>query len=270
MEQIQYIPLDKIEVGTQVRKAFDEEAIDGLVASLKAVGQLQPIRVRKVADKFRVVCGERRTRAARLAGLTTLAAIIEVKDLSEGEVLQRQIIENCQRENLCPIEKARGITRLMEVTGWKIGEAAIKLGMSAGMATKLLGVLKLSETIQQQVASGAIAVSAAYELSRVDDAAVQSELAGELAAGRLNRDGLAGAIKARSRTPKAVTPALPSRVTAALPGGKSVTVVGPALDLESFIEILDEILNQARKVRHKGIELGTLVKMLRDQAMQLP
>ena len=122
MEQIQYIPLDKIEVDPQVRKAFDEESIDGLVASLKVVGQLQPIRVRKVADKFRVVCGERRTRAARLAGLTTLAAIIEVRDLSEGEVLQRQIIENCQRENLCPIEKARGITRLMEVmnsnTNW--------------------------------------------------------------------------------------------------------------------------------------------------------
>ena len=270
MEQIQYIPLDQIEVGPQVRIAFDEEAIDGLVASLKAVGQLQPIRVRKVADKYRVVTGERRTRAARLAGLTTLAAIIEVKDLSEGDVLQRQIIENCQREDLCPIEKARGITRLMEATGWKIGEAATQLGMSAGMATKLLGILKLSEPIQQQVASGAIAVSAAYELSRVDDAAVRSELAGELAAGRLTRDGLAGAIKARSKTSTPHKRELTSRVTALLSGGRTVTVLGPSLNLEGFIEALEELLNKARKVRPQGVELGTFAKMLRDQAMQLP
>ena len=270
MEQIQYIPLDKIEVGPQVRIAFDEEAIDGLVASLKAVGQLQPIRVRKVADKYRVVTGERRTRAARLAGLTTLAAIIEVKDLSEGDVLQRQIIENCQREDLCPIEKARGITRLMEATGWKIGDAATQLGMSAGMATKLLGILKLSEPIQQQVASGAIAVSAAYELSRVDDAAVRSELAGELAAGRLTRDGLAGAIKARSKTSTPHKRELTSRVTALLSGGRTVTVLGPSLNLEGFIEALEELLNKARKVRPQGVELGTFAKMLRDQAMQLP
>lgn len=270
MEQIQYIPLDKIEVDPQVRKEFDEESIDGLVASLKAVGQLQPIRVRKVADKFRVVCGERRTRAARLAGLTTLAAIIEGKDLSEGDVLQRQIIENCQREDLCPIEKARGITRLMEVTGWKIGETATKLGMSAGTATKLLGVLKLSEPIQQQVNSGVIAISAAYALSRVDDEAVQSELAGELAAGRLTRDGLAGAIKARS---KANTPSksdLTTRVTALLSSGRTVTVTGASLNLEGFIEVLEELLAKARKVRPQGVELGTFSKMLRDQAMQLP
>lgn len=270
MEQIQYIPLDKIEVEPQVRKSFDEESLESLVASLKAVGQLQPIRVRKVADKFRVVCGERRTRAARLAGLTTLAAIIEGRDLSEGEVLQRQIIENCQRENLCPIEKARGITRLMEVTGWKIGEAAAKLGMSAGMATKLLGVLKLAEPIQQQVASGAIAVSAAYELSRVDDAAVQSELAGELAAGRLTRDGLTGAIKARSNPNKPSKSELTTRVTALLSGGRTVTVTGPSLNLEGFIELVEELLTKARKVRPQGVELGTFAKMLRDQAMQLP
>ena len=154
MEQIQYIAVDRITANPQVRKVFDLEALEGLAASLQEVGQLQPLRVRMVGDKFIIVDGERRYRAAKLAALETLAVIVEGKDLCESELLQRQLMANCQREDLSPIEKAKAITQLMEVTGWKVGEAAGKLGMSAGMATKLLGILKLPEPILLQVTAG--------------------------------------------------------------------------------------------------------------------
>lgn len=266
MEQIQHIPLDKIVADVQVRKAFDEEGLIGLAASLTAVGQLQPCRVRKLGDKYVIVDGERRYRAAKLAGLTTLAVIIEGKELCEGEVIQRQYISNCQREDLSPLEKATAIASLMNVTGWKAGEAATRLGISNGTATRLLALLTLPEPIRDQVAAGVIPASAAYELSRVGDAGQQQELANKFAAGRLTRDALAGAIKAQTKGTTKVPSAVTGRATAQLGEGRTVTVVGHSLNLEGFIGILEEALAKARKVRPQGVELKTFVKMLKDQA----
>ena len=266
VEQIQHIPLDKIVADVQVRKTFDEEGLVGLATSLTAVGQLQPCRVRKLGDKYVIVDGERRYRAAKLAGLTTLAVIIEGKDLSEGEVIQRQYISNCQREDLSPLEKATAIASLMNVTGWKAGEAATRLGISNGTATRLLALLTLPEPIRDQVAAGVIPASAAYELSRVGDAGQQQELANKFAAGRLTRDALAGAIKAQTKGTTKVPSVATGRATAQLGEGRTVTVVGHTLNLEGFIEILEEALAKARKVRPQGVELKTFVKMLKDQA----
>ncbi len=265
MEQIQHIPLDKIVANVQVRKVFDQESLDGMATSLKEVGQLQPCRVRRFGEKFMLVSGERRWRAAPMAGLTSLAVIIEGKDLCEGEVLQRQLIENVQREDLTPLEKATAIVELMKSTGWKAGEAATRLGISNASATRLLAMLTLPESIQNQVAAGLIPASAAYELSRVGDAGQQQELANQFAAGRLTRDGLAGAIKAQAKSVTKDPSVATGRATAQLGDGRTVTVVGHSLSLEGFIEILEELLGKARKVRPQGVELGTFIAMLKDQ-----
>ena len=269
-DEIREILIADVIVDPQVRKEFEPSSLDELAASLKEAGQQQPILVRQRCDKFGLIFGERRWRAAQLAGWTKIRAIVTQVDLTESEIVQRQLVENIQRVSLCPLEVAKGMQQLMELNGLKAGVVATRLGVSAAKVSKYLGLLKFPEAIQQQVSSGAIAVSAAYELSRVDNAAVQSELAGELAAGRLTRDGLAGAIKARSKADKPPQSELTTRVTALLGGGRTVTVLGPSLNLEGFIEVLEELLAKARKVRPQGVELGTFSKMLRDQAMQLP
>jgi ParB family chromosome partitioning protein len=265
-EQIQYPRLDQVATASQVREHFDEESIYGLAMSLKEVGQLQPIRVRKVGDKFVIVDGERRFRAAKKAGFTTIAAIIEEKDMTGGEVVQRQMIANCQREDLTPLEKSKAVAGLMEETGWNASQVAAKLGLSNATVTRLLALLTLPAEVQKRVASGEIAASAAYELARVEDAGEQAKLANQLASGRLTRDGLTGAMKAsrNEKPPAGGTQA--ARATAVLGPGRSVTVACADLTLERFIELIEELLAKARKVRPQGVELSTFVKMLRDQS----
>ncbi|MGE4003400.1 MAG: ParB/RepB/Spo0J family partition protein, partial [Planctomycetaceae bacterium] len=107
-EQIQYLPIDKIKAEPQVRETFSEETIRGLAESMKELDQLQPIRVRKNGDWFVIVDGARRYYAAKLiAGRQRIAAIVEADGVGEAETLHKQLVANCQREDLSPLEKAR-------------------------------------------------------------------------------------------------------------------------------------------------------------------
>jgi ParB family chromosome partitioning protein len=176
-ERMIRLAVEKISAAKQVREQFDEESIAGLAATLKAQGQLQPVRVRKVGDKYILVDGERRYRAAKLAGLAELDVIVEEQELTPAETTERSLVANCQREDLKPLEKARGIDSLMTETGWNASEVAQRLGMSNATVSRLLTLLTLSEEIQEQVASGKIAPSAAAELAKVKDADRRSDLA---------------------------------------------------------------------------------------------
>ncbi len=225
-----------------------------------------PIRVRLVNGRYILVDGARRCRAARSAAFTTIAAIVECKDLCRGEITQRQLIANCQRSDLNPIEKSDAVHSLMQETGWNASTAAAKLGFSDSTLSRLLAVRQLPEAIREQVRSGEISLSAAYALKRVDDGAAQSALASEVASGRLTRDALTGSLKAGRKNGESKEAKSPSRVTAKLAPDRAVTVIGESLDLEAFIETLEELLGKARKARTQGVEVGTFIKMLRDQA----
>ena len=266
-DQIRFIAIDKIDVPPQVRTGFEAGRIDEMAASLKEVGQQQPILVRAMDERYELIFGERRLRAAGQLGWLTIKAIVSARELSAGEILQIQLIENLQRVDLCPIETAHGIQRYMEVDGLKAGAVAKRLGLSPGAVSKLLGLLKLPAEIQQQVACGKIAASAAYELSRVDDDEQRTELAEGLATGRMTRDELAGTLKATRIAKPNSRPAF-GRVTAALSGGRTVTVMGPTVTLEGFIAILDELLSKARRERAKGRQIDTFLSSLRDEALQ--
>lgn len=262
-EQIHLVPLADLKVESQVRQHFDDKSIDFLAASLTQTGQLQPIRCRQQGNELIVVDGERRLRAAQQAGLPALQVIIESDNLSKGEVVQRQLISNCQREDLTPLEKAKGIAELMTATGWNASEVAQRLGMSSATISRLLTLLELPPEIQAQVAAGKIAPSAAAELAKVQDSDRQAELAGKVAAGELTRDQVAKAAKQKKRVsaPKSTS----ERLTAMLGLGRVVSVFAPQLSLESLIELLEELLAKARRAKTQNASLATFSKLLEDQ-----
>lgn len=268
-EQIQHLSLELVIAKPQVRTTFDEELLEGMIASLKEVGQLQPIRLRADGKQFVIVDGERRYRAILRLGWPTIAAIVELKGLSEAEIVQRQLIANCQREDLTASEKGAAISRLMVATGWNASQVAAKLGMSSAMATRFLALLSLPNDIRQLVIDGKIAPSSAYELTRIGDAKEQAELALKLASGALTRDGLVGMVKNGHRKPAGKPANGTNRVTAILGTGRSVTVVGKAIDLESFIASLEDVLARARKARPLGVGIETFIAMLKDQSQSV-
>jgi len=265
-EAIQYLPLDKIVCEAQVRDGVADESVVGVARSIQEIGLQQPIRVRREGDKFVVVDGERRLRAARLAKLSTIPAIVEEKELGEGEVIQRQLVANIQRVDLSALEKARAIARLMEATGWNAAETAARLGISAATAARLTALLSLPATIVAQVEAGRLPASTAYEIAKIEDPARQAALAQEAVEGRLTRDGVSGQFKKKRRGESHKESVTASRVIVNLGGERSVTVTGAGICLETLIGWLEELLGRARKARTQGLALKTFIKMLRDQA----
>ena len=128
-EIVQNIKITKIEPDKeQPRKRFDEEKLDELANSIKQYGVIQPIIVTLKDDYYQIIAGERRWRAAKKAGLTEIPCLVRTK--TEQENREIALIENIQRENLNPIEKAKGLRRLLDDYGLTQQELADKLGMS--------------------------------------------------------------------------------------------------------------------------------------------
>jgi ParB family transcriptional regulator, chromosome partitioning protein len=187
----------------QPRKEFSDDAIDRLAASLLKHGQLMPIRVRWNAaiGKWLVISGERRYRAALRAGLKTVACVFADDGLSPSEILQEQIIENLLREDLKPIEQARAYRQLMDLHGWTAKELSGELHVSQGAISKSLMLLTLPAELQGQVDDGAIPATAAYEVAKVEDRAVQREIARRIVDEDLTRDAAAEVVREASGKP---------------------------------------------------------------------
>jgi ParB family transcriptional regulator, chromosome partitioning protein len=184
----------------QPRTEFDDDSIERLAQSLRERGQLQPIRVRwdDAASRYVVVVGERRWRAARRAGLEMLACVVVTGEPSPDDLLEDQLIENCLREDLKPIEQARAFKSLLATRNLSQRQLAERLQIGQATIAKALALLGLPEPIQAAVDAGEIGPDAAYQLSKVADSDEQAALAKEAAAGRLRRDEL----KERTSTPR--------------------------------------------------------------------
>ena len=184
----------------------------------------------------------------------TIAAIVESGELDTGSIIHRQLVENCHKEGLKPLEMARAIQDLMKHTGKSAAETASMLGLAAATVCKLLALLELPDLIQSQVCDGAIPVTAAYELSRVEDASHQQKLAEQLVNGELSRDAISGIVRRQPSTQDNGKPKSPGRVRIELPAGRSITLAGAGLvDLETVVRWLEELLAKARKLRPKGL-----------------
>lgn len=162
----------------QPREHFDEKTLQELAESIKEHGLLEPIIVKKSIKGYDLVAGERRTRAAKLAGLTTISAI--VKDFTDKQMLELALIENIQREDLTPIEEAQAYKNYIEKMNVTQEEAAKRFGKSRSYVTNLLGLLTLPKYVQSEVSAGKISMSHARVLSKIDDIDLILNLAGKI------------------------------------------------------------------------------------------
>lgn len=195
------IPVDRISPDPdQPREEFEPGALDRLATSLREKGQLQPIRVRwdEGRDCYVIICGERRWRAAELAGLQSMQCVISDGPAEAGELLALQLIENCVREDLRPIEQAKAFRSLMAANGWSGNQLARELGIAQPSVVRILALLDLPESVKHRVESGELAPGTAYEIGKLADPAEQAEVAELAVAEGLNRSEVVAAVRERA------------------------------------------------------------------------
>lgn len=162
----------------QPRKNFDEDALLELSESIKQYGLLQPILVQDRKDYYEIIAGERRWRAAKLAGLKQVPVII--KNLTDQEIVEISLIENIQRENLNPIEEAQAYKRLLNEFHLKQDEVAERVSKSRTAVTNSMRLLKLSDKVQQMIIDDMISTGHARALLAIDDPELQYTLANKI------------------------------------------------------------------------------------------
>lgn len=159
----------------QPRKNFDEDALQELSDSIKQFGLLQPILVQDRKDYYEIIAGERRWRAAKLAGLKEIPVMI--RDYTDQEIMEISLIENIQREDLNPIEEAQAYKRLLTEFNLKQDEVAERVSKSRAAVTNSIRLLKLSDEVQQMVIDDMISTGHARTLLAVEDKDEQYNLA---------------------------------------------------------------------------------------------
>ena len=168
------IPLENIVANPrQPRTKFDQEAIEELAASIKQLGVIQPITVRKKGKKFDLISGERRLRAAKLAGLKTIPAYIRLAD--DRDMLEMALVENIQREDLDPIEIALSFQAMIDQLNLTQDEMSKRVGKKRSTITNYLRLLKLDPIIQSGIRDNFISMGHGRTLINIEDNAVQLE-----------------------------------------------------------------------------------------------
>ncbi len=174
-QRVTQLPLADIDTNpAQPRRQFDEEALRALADSIRSNGVLMPLLVVETGARYRIVAGERRFRAARLAGLETVPCI--VRDMDKQQEMEAALIENLQREDLNAIEEAAAIRALMEQCGYTQEMTAKRLGKSRSAVANTLRLLSLPEEIRKSVMTGTISAGHARVLCGIEDAARQERL----------------------------------------------------------------------------------------------
>lgn len=171
-EEIHFVPISKIKTSSvQPRKDFTQESINELAESIKQQGILQPLIVRKRGDEFELISGERRWRAAQIAGLDKAPVII--RDVDDRTALEIALVENLQRENLNPIEEAEGFAKLIETFNLTQEEAAAKVGKNRATVANALRLLKLPPDIQALLKKGNITTGHAKAILSLENPDLQ-------------------------------------------------------------------------------------------------
>jgi ParB family chromosome partitioning protein len=224
----------------QPRQVFDEDAMAELVHSIREVGLLQPVVVRRLeADRYELVMGERRWRAAQQAGLERIPAIVRATD--DTDMLRDALLENLHRSQLNPLEEAAAYQQLLEDFSCTHEELAERIGRSRPQISNTIRLLKLSPPVQRRVAAGVLSAGHARSLLGVDDAERQDRLAARVVAEGISVRGLEEIV------------ATGGGEAAKTPAARRNKPVAPGLD--DLAERLSDRLETRVKVdlgRHKG------------------
>jgi ParB family chromosome partitioning protein len=248
-----HIPLDRIARDeAQPREEFEPESLRRLADSLKARGQLQPVRVRWDEGRgvYVIIAGERRWRAAMMAGLPTLSCVVADGPTDPAGLLAAQLVENALREDLRPVEQARAYRRLMDANGWTSRQVAAELNVSQAAVVKALALLDLPGDVQDRVEQGELAPSAAYEVAKLP-AADQARVAEAVVGEGLTRDEVADLVKA-VRAKRPAPAARPGPVT--MDVGEGVVTVRWKKGGETMtaVQLLRKALKQALERERPG------------------
>ncbi len=185
-QEVTRLPLQKIEPNpNQPRTSFDEEELAALADSIREHGILQPLAVRETDDGYyQIIAGERRWRAARLAGLAELPVV--VLDADDREVMELALVENLQRQDLNPMEEAEGYRALIEEYGLTQEQAAVRVGKSRPAVANMLRLLALPEEVRAQVCDGTLSAGHARALLSLPNERLQRAAAQRIVALRLS------------------------------------------------------------------------------------
>lgn len=261
---LQTIPLDSLVIRAQVRRHFDEQGIRNLADSIGESGLQEPPVAWKDGSQFVLESGERRVQALKLREETHVQVRVVDGPKSAAELIERQLVSNSQRVDLNPVERAHAIQALVD-HGLSAQDVGKKLVLNPSQITKALALLKLSPELQAEIASGRLSADSAYLLSRVEDPKHQANLAAEVLGTRLSRDAVARKVK-RIERGNAARQNGPSRVMAMLGNGRSVTVAGKGLSIDSMIDWLEQLLARAKRAKSQSLSLETFARTMRDQA----
>ncbi len=254
---VRHVPIDRIEPNPEnPRLLFEESALAELASSIREHGVLQPILVRPAGrDHYQLVAGERRWRAARLAGLLTIPALIE--ELDDDAALEIAVIENLQREDLSPLEEANMYEKMVTEHGYSIRKLAQKLGKDKGYLENRLRLADAPEEIRALVSVRKDTISHAYELMKVQDPRKRKRLAAQVASGQLSLVKLRERIEGRPR--RVVDPdAEPEQVAA----GPSADDEDDGFPAPASVPTGDDALITAKATFQEA--LGELLAVLRS------
>lgn len=242
--EVKLIPIHQIvEDPDQPRKGYDEEGLHGLAESILRYGLLNPITVRPLPDgkTYQIVTGERRWRAAEMAGLTEIPCI--VKPIEHDAAITEQLIENLQREDLAPIDKARALKQLKDSRKLTNRELAQMLGLSERTISIWLGLLELPEEIGEQVISvsgrppaGSITESHARSLMDLEDPELQTRVAEKIREEELTSDETAALVRTLREAPERAGEILEQPADQVL---AAMEVRGPAIEVRKFRRYLE-------------------------------
>jgi ParB family transcriptional regulator, chromosome partitioning protein len=250
------IRLDRIERDpTQPRTEFDPDSLERLAASLKARGQLQPIRVRWEEAKgvYVIVLGERRWRAAQIAGMESVACVVISGSMTAEEILEDQLIENCLRQDLRPIEQARAYQSLMHRLELSQRALAEKLNISQGQVMQSLRLLDLPEAVRESIDAGVLAPTVGYQIAQIPDPEQQQAVAAEVVASGLTRAETVERVRQTvktSRSPKSrgasKSRSARSRVFRLTTGKATLELKGKVSGTEVMLALAEELVSTLR------------------------